>query len=224
MIRGIIFDCDGVIIDTEQAWDESNRIFLARRGATYIRDVHKPQLTGRAATEGVEVLQSIFGFGGDAVALAEERRELVRAQLDEVRLIPGFEAFFSWAVSRFRVAVATGMETPMFEFVDAKIGLSEMFGGNVVVSSSVPRSKPAPDLFLAAARLMGLSPGSCLVIEDAPLGIEAARRAAMTSIGLATTYPKSLLQEATAVAADWSEAHVIIQGMLPHPTDGDMLG
>lgn len=208
-------DCDGVIVDTEQAWDESNRIFLERRGVTYVRAVHKPMLTGRAAAEGVRVLQELFGFEGDPTVLAEERRALVRAQLaDEVGFVPGFEVFFAWARTRVPIAIATGMEASMFAFVDQMLGLAEMFDGNVVVSSDVERSKPAPDLFLAAAARIGIPPSACLVIEDAPLGIEAARRAGMASIALATTYPASLLGDATVVARDWTAAHDAIRTLI----------
>lgn len=197
-----------MIIDTEQAWDESNRIFLERRGATYVRTIHKPMLTGRAAVEGVRLLQELFGFDGDPNELAEERTALVRAQLaDSVGFLPGFELFFAWARTKIPIAVATGMEASMFAFVDQRLRLSEMFDGKVVVSSDVERSKPEPDLFLAAAALLGVPPVECLVIEDAPLGIEAARRAGMASLGLASTYPASLLSDATVVARDWTHAH-----------------
>lgn len=213
MRPGLIFDCDGVIIDTEQAWDVSNRIFLERRGATYVRALHKPMLTGRDAAEGVRLLQSLFGFGGDAAELAEERRAIVRAQLQEVRLMPGFLPFFDWARPQYEVAIATGMEANMFNFIDAKLRLSNMFVGNVITSTDVTRSKPEPDLFLAAAELIGLDPASCVVIADAPLGIEAARRAGMPCVGLATTYPPSVLDGATAVVREWAEAREVISNL-----------
>lgn len=221
VLLGVIFDCDGVIIDSERAWDESNRIFLERRGATYIRDRHKPMLTGRSGADGVRILQSLFGFDGDPDILAEERRVIVRANLDHVDFLPGFEEFFNWAKSRFELAIATGMDTPMFDFIDAKLQLSKMFDDNVVVTTSATRSKPEPDLFLAAAALMGVEAASCLVIEDAPLGIEAARRAGMRCIGLATTYPPSMLDGADAVASDWPQARTTMGPFLNQSSRSD---
>jgi len=215
--RGLIFDCDGVIIDTEPAWDESNRIFLARRGATYERDVHKPLLTGRSAAEGAQALQSLFGFRGDPLVLAEERRALLRDHLETVPFIPGFDEFFAWARGQFGVAVATAMDQSMFDYIDAHLGLNEMFDANVVVSSDATPSKPEPDLFLLAAGRLGLDPSSCIVIEDAPLGIEAARRAGMACIALATTYPSSYLTEATVVATDWAAVRTAVGTLIEVP-------
>lgn len=207
---GLIFDCDGVILDTERAWDEANRVFLARRGATYVREEHKPLLTGRDLPDGVRILQSIFGFDGDPDILADERRALARLHLGRVEFVTGFEAFFAWAQPRFPVAVATGLDASLFGFVDAHAGLSGRFNGHVVVSSDVAHAKPEPDVLLAAAARLGLEPAACIVIEDAPLGIEAARRAGMVSVGLATTYPPEFLVAADIVAPDWPAAHAAI--------------
>lgn len=205
-LTAIVFDCDGVIIDTETAWDHSNTEFLARRGHTYVRAEHKPLLTGRGAAEGAAVIADLLGFDGDVEAMGEERLAITRTLLPGVGFLPGFHEFFA-RVRHLPVAVATGMNRDTFTRVDALLGLTDLFDGRIVVASEVPEGKPAPDVFLAALALLpGVAAADCLVIEDAPLGIEAATRAGMPSMGLATTYPVDLLAAASFVVDGWAAA------------------
>jgi len=200
--QAIIFDAEGVVVDSESIWDHGQRVFLERRGCRYDRDRIKPLLTGRSVAEGVAIMQEAYGFGGDVETLAEERIAIVRGLLaDEVHFIPGFEAFFRRVRAQYKTCIATAMSEELFQLVDRRLGLSALFGGRIFTLSNVGgRSKPAPDLFLHAARRLGAEPGGCIVIEDAPHGIEAARRAGMRCIGLATTYGRERLEAADFVA------------------------
>ena len=201
MIDTIIFDAEGVVIDTEDIWDKGQEEFLGRRGFIYDRERIKPLLTGRTLAEGVEVMQRAYGFAGDPQVLAAERASIVRKLMaTEVRFIKGFRVFFERVRDQYKTCVATAMDRDLLSVVDRPLGLSQLFDGRIFTLDQVGfRSKPDPHLFLFAARQLFSRPETCVVIEDAPLGIEAARRAGMRSIGISTTYHRSRLLEADLV-------------------------
>jgi len=201
-IEAIIFDCEGVIVDTETLWDKGQEEFLRRRGFVYDRSRIKHLLTGTSMYDGVRVMQREYGFSGDVEAQAEERIEIVRELFaTEVEFIPGFKEFFLRANPVYKTSIATAMPSELLHLVDGRLHLSELFLGQIFTLEDVNfRAKPEPDLFLYAAKAIGIFPDRCLVIEDAPHGIEAAKRAGMKSIGLVTTYDRTLLASS---GADW---------------------
>lgn len=211
-IQAILFDAEGVVIDTEQAWDHGQRIFLERRGLPYDRERIKPLLTGRSLVDGARVMQRELGFAGDPEVLAEERLEIVRELLvEEARFMEGFPAFFESVRGRYRCCIATALERSLLAAVDRKLGLSGRFGDRLYAIADVGnRSKPDPALFLLAAERLGVVPDRCLVIEDAPNGIEAARRAGMRCVGLTSTYGPERLVEADWVVGSFKEIEVLL--------------
>lgn len=194
MTAAIVFDCDGVVADTEHLWDVAGHELLGRYGVAYDRDVLKPQLTGRSMREGVTVMRELYGLAPSVDELVAERMAIITALLrDGAEYMDGFHPFFERARGTSRVALATGLTDELLDAMDVRLGVRELFGGAVVTSSMVANAKPAPDLFLAAAELVGADPADVLVIEDAPLGIEAAKRAGMRCVAITTTYDAVLL-------------------------------
>ena len=207
MIDTIIFDAEGVVIDTEPIWDKAEAEFLRRRGLVYDRTQIKHLLSGRSISEGAEILRTTFGLTGDLPSLVAERIDLVRAQLErQVAFIPGFPEFFHKIQPAFKTAIATAMAEELLATVDRRLGLRRLFAGKVFSLANVGyRSKPNPDLFLYASAQLGSNPATCLVIEDAPHGVEAARRAGMKCVALATTYEAALLSRADLVVHSFSQ-------------------
>ena len=207
MIQAIIFDAEGVIIDTETIWDDAQAEFLRRRGIAYDRRAIKHRLSGRSQAEAVEIIKATYGLAEDGQALADERRELVRRQLEKrVDFVAGFRDFFHRIQPVYRTAVATAMPEELLAIVDARLGLSKLFAGHVYSLVAVGyRSKPNPDIFLHAARQLGVPPEHCVVIEDAPHGVEGARRAGMKSIGITTTYDRQTLGQADIVVDSFAQ-------------------
>ena len=212
-IEAILFDAEGVVIDTEEVWDHGQRVFLERRGLSYDRERIKPLLTGRSLVDGVRVMRRELGFGGDPEALAAERLEIVRELfIEEARFMEGFEAFFETVRGRYRCCIATALERSLLAAVDRKLGLSELFDGRLFSIADVEqRSKPDPALFLFAAERLGVAPARCLVIEDAPNGIEAARRAGVRCAGLASTYKPERLAAADWVVESFEEIEALLE-------------
>jgi beta-phosphoglucomutase-like phosphatase (HAD superfamily) len=211
MIDTILFDAEGVVIDTEPMWDKAQEEFLRRRGVVYHRDKLKHLFSGRSALESMEITKTECGITGDARLLAEERTELVRRQLEEhVGFIAGFAEFFQRVRPAYKTCIATAMAGELLRIVDQRLKLVEMFGGEVFSLAALGlRSKPHPDIFLHAARALGSNPETCLVIEDAPHGVEAARRAGMKCIAITTTYDREKLRGADRVVDSFAEIGAI---------------
>ena len=203
----IVFDGEGVVIDSEKLWDRGQEEFLRRRGATYDRAKIKHLLAGRSMAEGVRVLQAEYGFDGDVEALARERIEIVEDLFRrEADFVPGFEKFYARVRYKFKTCLATMMPKRLLDVVIARLELRDLFGEHIYSpDSNALAGKPAPDLFLYAARQLESPPANCIVIEDSPVGIEGARRAAMYCIGIATTFSPEKLAQADRVVRSFDE-------------------
>jgi beta-phosphoglucomutase len=201
MIAAVLFDCDGVVLDSETVWDRCETEFLRRRGIAFDAARTKPLITGLGQRDGVLLLQQQYDFPGDPDALVAERLAIIGEMFArEARYTAGFAEFFESQIrGRFATCIATSMPRELFAVADEKLGIAHFFGERIYFPSDVGgRAKPAPDLFLYAAAQLATPPGHCLVIEDSPRGLEAARRAGMASIGLATTHEPALLAAAGA--------------------------
>jgi HAD superfamily hydrolase (TIGR01509 family) len=206
-LRAIIFDAEGVVIDTEGVWDQAQSEFLARRGISYDRGKTKHLLTGRSGSEGIKVLVDMYGIEGDPQVLESERREIMTRSLAErVEFVEGFMSFFQRASQAYKTCLATSMDPDLLEIADDRLRLRDLFSDHVYTLNDVDfRAKPNPDLFLHASRQLEVEPAACAVIEDSPLGIQAAKSANMMAIGLASTYEHSLLLHADYVASSYAE-------------------
>lgn len=207
-IESVIFDLEGVIIDTEPLWDQVSVIFLQRHNAVYNREQTKPLLMGKTLAEGVRIMQGQYGFSGDVDDQATERREIARELFSEnVAFIPGFEKFYENVSGKgLKSAIATSLEKDFLRSMDEKLKLGELFNNKVFSIADVGyKSKPNPDVFLYAASQLSTPPLSCLVIEDAPNGVEAARRAGMICIALTTSTTREKLLGANLVVDSYTE-------------------
>jgi beta-phosphoglucomutase-like phosphatase (HAD superfamily) len=203
----IIFDLDGVILDSEKIWDRGQEIFFGRRGLRYERDRIKPLMSGQSILAGARIMKESFSLPEPPEEIARERVEIVRSLFQgEIPYVAGFEAFFEAVRGDFRTCVATAMEASLLDMVDAKLGLRKRFGGHVYSVADVGHvGKPEPDLFLHAAAQLQAMPVRCLVIEDSPNGIEAARRAGMRCAALTTTYGRERLTGADTIVDSFAQ-------------------
>ena len=213
MINTIIFDAEGVVVDTEKAWDKAQEEFLRRRGIVYERKKIKHLLSGKSQPEAIEILKAECGLTGNVQALIVERMGLVRRLLEEhVEFVAGFREFFKRVQPAYRTCIATAMPEDLLAIVDSRLSLSELFGGRIYSLIDVGhRSKPNPDIFLHAANRLGAKPENCLVIEDAPHGVEAAKRAGMKCIALTTTYDRQILSNADVVVDSFVQIEPVLR-------------
>ncbi|HEY1526407.1 MAG TPA: HAD family phosphatase [Candidatus Angelobacter sp.] len=211
MRDSILFDGEGVVIDSERIWDRGQEEFLQRRGIIYDREKIKPLLAGRSLEDGARILQSTYNFSGDPKTLAQERIAIVKDLFaHEVEFVPGFKEFYSRIQAAFKTCIATMMPQELLDVVIERLDLRTLFGSHIYCpGQGLLRGKPAPDLFLYAAKQLQSSPQQCIVIEDSPNGIEAAKRADMFCIGIATTFEPVRLNNADVVIRAFDEIELV---------------
>lgn len=184
-----VFDMDGTMVDSMPFHARSWAEFTRRHGIAMPVDEILRRTTGR---NGIECIRELFGANTDearCLALIAEKeavyRELFGASFREV---PGFRAFASQARQRgLKIAVATAGDRHNIAFTLDRVSLAEPPHAVVGGDEGLP-GKPEPALFLEAARRLALQPAQCIVFEDAPFGIEAARRAGMRAVAVCTTH------------------------------------
>ncbi|MBI2570736.1 MAG: HAD family phosphatase [Candidatus Schekmanbacteria bacterium] len=207
---GVIFDMDGVLVDSAAAhlaaWqrlgDEvgepfSEELFRSTFGMHNNQIV--PSWLGRAVSE------------AEVAALATRKESLYRGEAARcVRAIPGAVALVRvLAAGGWRLAVGSSGPRANVELLLSVIGVAGLFAG-LATGDEVREGKPHPEIFLIAARLLGLAPARCLVIEDAPQGITAARRAGCPVIAVATTHDARELGDANAVLSGMEQVDATI--------------
>ncbi|HNB25877.1 MAG TPA: HAD family hydrolase [Alphaproteobacteria bacterium] len=173
----VIFDCDGVLIDSEALSTAVLIDMLRAQGIDIERRVVLRQFIGHPYPVVAGKIAALSGRTlPDAFELEYRAKLLARFERD-LRPMPGIEAVLAALAVPFCAATSSAPERVTRSLAIA--GLAPQFGERVYTVSMVERVKPAPDLFLLAARRMGVAPESCLVIEDSPLGVAAARAAGM---------------------------------------------
>ena len=128
---------------------------------------------------------------------------------EQIELMPGFLDFFAKIKPKYKAAVATSSNIDLFNILDKKFSITQLFENHVYFLKDVNNvSKPEPDIFLYAAKMLATAPSESLVIEDAPLGIEAAKKAGMRSVGLTSSYPRETLAQATQIVDKFEEINL----------------
>ena len=208
----IIYDLDGTIVDTETIWDECSVEFLGRHGHVYDKQATKHLTMGGTLEGGAAILRDHHGFTGDAAALAQERREIFAELLQrDVQFIPGFLDFHAKVRTTHKTAIGTSMERPFIASVERRLQLTQYFGEHIYSIADIGFiPKPHPDIFLYAAKQLGVDPATCLVIEDAPKGVQAAKAAGMACAALTTSTSHARLAEAGADQVVNHYSHILL--------------
>lgn len=200
--RALIFDMDGTIVDNMAFHTQSWITFFERRGRVVDADEFFRTTAGR---QGKEIIRSHMGehLDDDEVAVLNHEKEAVYRELyaPHLKAVAGFEDLIADARSQgIALAVGTAAPPANVEFTLDGLDLRRHFE-TVVGATDVPRGKPHPDVFLEAAKRCGAEPANCIVFEDAPLGVEAARRAGMRVVVITTTLPAESFAEFDNVIA-----------------------
>lgn len=192
----VIFDCDGVLVDSEPI---ANRVFsrmLGEVGLPMDYDETVRTFVGRSAATCVGMVEARLGRPVPDGWVDEWRRRTLDAFSRELRAVEGVAD----ALDRIAapVCVASSGEPAKMRFTLGMTGMLPRFEGRIFSAVEVRRGKPAPDLFLHAARTMGAVPERCAVVEDSAVGVEAGAAAGMTVFGFAAMSDPAALRAAGA--------------------------
>ena len=201
MLKAVIFDLDGLLIDSESVWRKATSVFFKMHNKVYTDDISE-RIMGMGLREITEMLKTSYGFTGNTDKLIEERRSLMYELLfKDLKLMPGakevIQNLFSHHIS---LAIATSGHTKQktTEIIE-RLGLQSYF--TVYISGDdFEKAKPAPDMYLAAAKMLGITSVDCLVFEDAPNGVLSGKSAGM--VVFAVNKDKLLQGKLRKVGAD----------------------
>ena len=182
-IDAVVFDLDGVLIDSEHVWDEVREKLARERGGRW-HDRAQADMMGMSSTEWSRYMHDVIGLAETPDEInAEVVRRMQARYAEHLPLMDGAVEATKRVARTFRLALASSSNRPLIDAVLSGAGLDALF--EVTVSSEeVERGKPAPDVFLEAARRLGVEVRRCAAIEDSANGIRAARAAGMRVVAI----------------------------------------
>lgn len=210
MFSAIIFDMDGVIIDSEPSQVEAERQLFLSHGVVPTQE-DWAHFVGRTTEDIMGYMVQKYSIKAAVEELVSARGALYRGKLhNSVQLIPGFRKLASQLFGAYQFALTTSSSRKDTDVVLERFRLRELFEA-VVTADDVARTKPEPEPYSRTAELLGLRPEQCVVIEDAVNGLISARKAGTATIGLASTFPaEKLTPHADAVAGALSEIPALL--------------
>ena len=188
-IVAVVFDMDGVLIQSEEVWDEVREAFVRERGGRYDAEVQRAMM-GMSSTEWSAYLHETAGVPDSAEEItAEVVRRMLAAYESHLPLIDGAVDAVRRLQETFTLGVASSSNRRLIDTVLDVAGIADAFAATVS-SEEVARGKPAPDVYLEAARRLGVDPDACAAIEDSHGGIRSAKSAGMRVVAIPNpTYP-----------------------------------
>jgi HAD superfamily hydrolase (TIGR01509 family) len=196
--RAVIFDMDGLLLDTEELWLRAERELFRRHGEHFTEEDQRA-VVGTGVDFSARYYARRLGMPPErGLSLTEEVNELMHEELRrQVRARPGAVELIARlrAESDARLALASNSPRRLVDAALATAGLSDVFA-TIVTAEDVARPKPAPDIYVEACRRLGVDPSEAVALEDSPSGVRAAKAAGLDCIAV------PLLAETDVSAAD----------------------
>ena len=183
MIEAVVFDLDGVLLDTEELWDEARREIAAERGGRWRPDAQRAMM-GMSSPEWSRYMHDVIGLPDPPERISDEvverLAELYRRQLP---LIDGAVEAVRRIGARWPLGIASSSNRPLIDLFLELTGTQKLFR-TTVSSEEVAHGKPDPDVYLEAAARLEVAPDRCAAIEDSENGIRSARSAGMRVVAI----------------------------------------
>jgi HAD superfamily hydrolase (TIGR01509 family) len=183
MIDAVVFDLDGVLVDSEPVWERARRDLVAERGGHWAPDAQR-KLMGMSTPEWARYLSEDLGVGlppDEVASLVIDR--MAASYREHIPLLPGAVEAVHRLAARWPLGVASSAAAVLIETVLQSAGLRSYF--QVTMSTEqVPRGKPAPDIYLAVTERLGVPPAACAAIEDSSNGLRSAAAAGLHVIAI----------------------------------------
>ena len=190
--KALIFDMDGTIIETEQAWAQATRKLIEQKTGSCpisLYDSIREKIQGLDITNSCKVIKEMACITDDLKTLCAEKEELAHAFYKKgIVFIEGFEEFHEKLLTRgIKTAIATNARSSTIQHTQDALNIKRFFGKHIYGLDLVEKGKPHPDIYLFASDKIGVDPRLCVSLEDSAHGIKAAKQAGMFSIGINTT-------------------------------------
>lgn len=198
----VVFDMDGVLLDSEPLHHRVLNEVLAAEGRTLSFEEYRPYIGTTLEYTWSDIIRRFDLAGPVSAYIDRYDAGILESYRRHAMIAPGVRALLDDLAARgLRLAVASSSRTSWVEAALATLGIRPSFE-LIVTGDMVQRSKPDPEIYLLAAERLGVPPERCLAIEDAPKGVQAARAAGMTVVGVRTAYTAHLSLDGAAVVLD----------------------
>lgn len=199
-VQAVVFDLDGVLVDSEQAWDDARQDFVAQAGGTWTPEATRA-MQGMSSKEWPVYLRDELGvdLSADEINAGVVER-LTDRYREDLPAIPGARDAVVRLGERWPLGLASSSNREVIDLVLDALGITERFAATIS-SEEVDRGKPAPDVYLEAARLLGAEPRACVAIEDSENGIRSAHAAGLRVLAIPNPH-FAPAPEALALAAE----------------------
>ena len=182
-VDAVIFDLDGVLVDSEHVWDAVREELARERGGRW-HDRAQADMMGMSSTEWSRYMHDVIGLPEPPQQIdAEVVRRMRERYAQELPLVDGGVDAVRRLAADFRLGLASSSNRPLIDAVLEQAGIAGLFKATVS-SEEVERGKPAPDVYLEAARRLGVAPERCVAIEDSANGIRSAKAAGMRVVAI----------------------------------------
>jgi len=203
MIKGLVFDVDGVIIDSEKIWWGAFASFFKKDGVE-VTDVHKKKGLGAGVIGAMKAIVDIEGLDysiEDLKELEKKAIQIFNEKVKEYETLPGVVKLITQAKNLgIKLGIGTSLESAKLEKVIEGREFTLKDFESVITGEKVNKKKPDPEVYLNAAKGLGLNPSDCVAVEDVFNGVISAKTAGMRCIGVTNTVEREVLEEAKA---DW---------------------
>lgn len=191
MIKAVIFDFDGLLVDSEPIYVNSNKRFLTERGVTDFSIIEK--IFGMRAEETFELMKSTFGFEESVEELMNTRNGYILEDFNngKLELMPDLKKVLNILKTKYSLSIGSSSKRVLLQTAMEIHNLTEYFP-LIVCGDDVIKGKPEPDIYLKVAEKLNVHPSECIVLEDAPNGVLAGIRAGMKTIAIPNEQTKGL--------------------------------
>ena len=183
MIDAVIFDLDGVLLDSEQVWDEAREQLAKERGGRWHENAQRDMM-GMSSLEWSRYMHDVIGIPEPPEEISREVVErIAKLYREHLPVVPGAREAIARLAARWALGLASSSNRELIDLALELLGVKHRFKATVS-SEEVARGKPAPDVYLEAARRLGVEPTHAAAIEDSENGIRAAKAAGIRVIAI----------------------------------------
>ena len=210
-LKAVLFDMDGVIVDTMNLHSQASRRVFGELGIERKKNLNIHQVAHRT----FDAFKNAMPERSDEQirAIEHKKYDYLEGMASGIDTFLGFREFFAQAKAKYKIALVSNSKKRFIDFILKETGIGNAFGVIVSADDDLP-GKPEPDCYLRAAKLLGVKPEECVVIEDSLSGILSAKKAGMKVIAVENTHERNFLLDANLIVRSLKEISIKNAGAL----------